>query len=157
MSFALAQIGPERLQHLDSLHERFSTPVPGILYDILLVLSLLTLLLAVVSVLGRVQRQRRSRELLPQPMAVFRRASAGMGLSRVDRFWLWRLAAVTNCAHPTVLLISAVHFDAALASYAAGGGLLAARALALPRLEAVRSRLFGRSDLPPSGLAAASL
>ena len=150
MSIPLAQIGPERLQHLDSLHERFSTPVPGILYDFLLVLSLLTLLLVLVSVLGRVQRQRKTRELLPQPMAVFRRVSAGMGLSWADRFWLWRLAAVAGCAHPTVLLISAVHFDAALASYSASGGLLAVRALGLPRLEAVRSRLFGGSDLPPS-------
>ncbi len=153
MNTPLAQVIPERLQNLDSLHQRFSTPVPGILYDILLVLSLLTLVLAVVSLLGRVQRRYRTRELLPQPIVVFRRVSAGMGLSWLDRFWLWRLAVVTGCAHPTVLLISAVHFDAALTSYASRSGLLAARALALPRLEAVRGRLFGGSDLPPSPVA----
>jgi hypothetical protein len=140
----LAQAGGRqyRKQVFDAMQERFVSGEPNASRGILTTVVALGLLFGAVLLLYRWQRRRR-RPSPAQPMSLYRRVLGKLGLSMVDRWWLWRLARFSRTEHPTAMLISSRLYDTAVGRFCASQGLFLSRAGSAVSFRAIRQKLFG--------------
>jgi len=131
----------KRGEHFKYMRNHLNQPRPDLAWNIFLVAVFLGCVIGIVWLLSRWQ-QASPRATRLHPMALYRRVAAKLGLSVVDRWWLWRLARVVGVDHPTALLISVRQYDQSVRQYHASRGWLGRRAGAGEHFASIRSRLF---------------
>jgi hypothetical protein len=130
-----------RKQMFDAMHHRFVSGEPQVLQGVLAAIVTLALLLGSIWLLYRWQK-RWNRPAPTQPMTFFRRVTGKLGLSMLDRWWLWRLARSSGLEHPTAMLISSRLYDSVVERYCAGQGVFLSRAGSAVSFTAIRRKLF---------------
>jgi hypothetical protein len=139
----LAQAVPRinRERTLDAMHERFVTGEPELWQGVVTACVVLGMLLGSVWLMYRWQHRRRH-PASTQPMSFYRRILGKLGLSMLDRWFLWRLARFTGLEHPTAMLISPRMYDSAVQRYCASRGPMFSRAGSAGSFAAIRRKLF---------------
>lgn len=143
MTLILASL--ERHDRLRSVQDRFAESDPHVFQKVMMVVALVSAILALIWLMGRVQRRRIQQIVTPQPFGLFFRVQAKLALPWLDRWRLWRLARVLRTREPTALLISPVLFDEAVKLYCEGHSLLGRRLGKAACYAVIRQRLFGDS------------
>jgi hypothetical protein len=129
------------VQRLQSMRGHFKDPDPQAPLSILVAVLAIFAIFLIMRILYRMQN-RRLDAAKAQPMALYWRVQARMGIPLLDRWRLWRLAKAAGLHNPTALLISPVLFDRAAETYPVGSGQSV-------QLANIRKRLFGRAAPPP--------
>lgn len=111
----LAQVAI-RKRSLTAAHKWFSRSDPEAVEQIIIFLIFVGAGLFVGWILLQWQL-RRAEPAKQQPMLLFRKLQRRLGLSLLERWRLWRLAATLKLPHPAALLISAQTFDGAVQKY----------------------------------------
>lgn len=135
MNTAILAVASNR-DSLVHAHKWFTRTDPTIIYQILGVILLLSSALALTWAIGRFQ-QWRLEPARRQPMALYIRLMRKLQLPLTDRWRMCQLAITLGLKHPTVLLVSRDHFDAAVERYHKRRPLSNMTAF-----QAVRTRLF---------------
>lgn len=125
-----------------SIHHRFLFGEPDAYKGIFTSLLVIALIIGLSYILYRWQK-RRQQPAPAQPMGLYRRVLAKLGLSFFERWLLRRLAKAYAIEHPTALLISARLYDRAVEQYCARAGFLLAHIGKATTFAMIRRRLFG--------------
>jgi len=141
MWLILMQTVLKRSERLQSMRHGFTQSEPGMWWNIMLVMIMISASLSLIWLLHRIQR-RRSEPAKPQPMGLYIRVLGNLKLPLLDRWWLWRLAKALNIAHPTALLISEHLYDQAVRQYCQNKSSSRGASGAKSRFAAIRSSLF---------------
>jgi hypothetical protein len=129
-----------RRESLTHAQEWFTRDNPLIIKQIAGVFIVVGMVILLVWLLTKWQSRLQARGC--NPMRLYLKMQARLGLSWSDRWRLWRLARRLKLEHPTAVLISAPLFDEAVSRYRQEGGRAANNSATVKALAAVRARLF---------------
>lgn len=140
IALVLAQVTSARNERLQGMQSRFNEPDPQVYAQILVAVGAIVAIFIIIRLLDYAQKRRAS-AVKAQPMSLYLRVQAQLGLTWWDRWCLWHLARSAGVANPTALLISPVLFDRATQRYLSSGR----HAGSASTLASIRSRLFGQA------------